>query len=109
MGETQEIAPVALFTHIVRGLGHEQDLAHRDLPPCRRQAALSSCASAGPSDGADVQQDGLEAALAAAEVRIETAQREAAVAVRELKRARTAAGVGQLRDLRRALTARTLV
>jgi hypothetical protein len=50
-------------------------------------------------------QDGLEAALAATEGRVEAAQREAAAATRELKKARAAAAVGQVRDLRRALAA----
>lgn len=54
---------------------------------------------------AGVPQDGLEAALAATEERVETAQREAATVGRELKKARAAAAVGQVRDLRRALTA----
>ena len=52
-----------------------------------------------------MQQDGLEAALTATEERVEAAQREAAAAGRELKRARTAAAAGQVRDLRRALAA----
>ena len=52
-----------------------------------------------------MQSDGFEAALAAAEVAVEAAQREAAAAVRELKKARAAAAVGQVRDLRRALGA----
>lgn len=50
-------------------------------------------------------QQGLEAALAATEACVEAAQREAATVSRELKKARTAATVGQVRDLRRALTA----
>ena len=50
-------------------------------------------------------QDGLEAALTATEARVEAAQREAAAVNRELKKARTAAAVGQVRDLRRALAA----
>jgi hypothetical protein len=54
---------------------------------------------------AGTPQDGLEAALAAAEARVEAAQREAAAVSRELKKARAAAAVGQVRDLRRALTA----
>ena len=54
-----------------------------------------------------MQSDGMEAALAAAEAAVEAAQREAAVAVRELKKARAAAAVGQVRDLRRALGAAT--
>ena len=49
--------------------------------------------------------DGLEAALAATEARVEAAQREAAAVNRELKKARSAAAVGQVRDLRRALAA----
>ena len=52
-----------------------------------------------------VPQRGLEAALAAAEARVEAAQREAARAGRELKTARSAAAGGQVRDLRRALAA----
>lgn len=52
-----------------------------------------------------MQQDGLEAALAATQERVEVAQQAAALAARELKKARVAAGVGQVRDLRRALSA----
>lgn len=50
-------------------------------------------------------QDGFEAALAASEAAVEAAQRAAAAAARELKRARSAASTGQVRDLRKALTA----
>lgn len=52
-----------------------------------------------------MRQDGMEAALAAAEEAVGEAQRDAALAVRELKRARAAAATGQVRDLRRALAA----
>lgn len=54
---------------------------------------------------AGTPQRGLEAALAATEAQIETAQREAARVSRELKSARSAAAGGQVRDLRRALAA----
>jgi len=50
-------------------------------------------------------QPGLEAALRATETRVEAAQREAATVGRELKKARSAAAGGQVRDLRRALAA----
>ena len=49
--------------------------------------------------------DGLEAALAATQARVEAAQRESAAAVWELKKARAAAAVGQVRELRRSLAA----
>lgn len=52
-----------------------------------------------------MQQDGMEAALVAAEEAIAEAQRDAAAATRELKRARAAAATGQVRDLRRSLAA----
>lgn len=52
-----------------------------------------------------MQQGGFEAALAATEAAVEAAQREAALVVKELKKARTAAATGQVRDLRRALAA----
>ena len=51
------------------------------------------------------QQTGLEAALARTEDDLDAAARTAASVARELKRARHAAGAGQLRDLRRALDA----
>ena len=50
-------------------------------------------------------QDGLEAALDATASAVEAAQREAGAAARELKKARASAGTGQVRDLRRALSA----
>lgn len=46
---------------------------------------------------------GLEAALEGAETAVESAGRSAGVLTRELKRAKTAAAVGQVRELRRAL------
>lgn len=52
-----------------------------------------------------MQQDGLEAALAVTQDRVEQAQRAAGAAVRDLKKARSAAAAGQVRDLRRALAA----
>ena len=52
-----------------------------------------------------MRQDGLEEALASTQARVEAAQRESAAAARELKKARAAAAVGQVRDLRRALAA----
>jgi len=52
-----------------------------------------------------VQQDGLEAALDATQERVDAAMRSAAIVSRELKKARTSAVGGQLRDLRRALAA----
>lgn len=54
---------------------------------------------------AGTPQPGLEVALAATEERVEAAQRAAATVSRELKKARSAAAVGQVRDLRRALAA----
>jgi len=50
-------------------------------------------------------QDGLEAALAAATERIDTAVRASALTTRELRRAGAAAATGSVRDLRRALDA----
>jgi len=52
-----------------------------------------------------VQQDGLEAALAATEQQVEAAARSAGAVVRELKKARAGAASGQVRELRRALDA----
>ncbi len=52
-------------------------------------------------------QDGLEAALAATETAVQAAQREAAAATKELRKAHAAAGTGSVRDLRRALAAAT--
>ncbi len=52
-----------------------------------------------------MRQEGLEAALAATQARVEATQREAAAATRELKKAHAAAAVGQVRDLRRAFAA----
>lgn len=52
-----------------------------------------------------MREDGLEAALAATQERVEQALRSAAVATRELKKARTGAVTGQVRELRRALGA----
>lgn len=48
-----------------------------------------------------------EEALARAEQRVEAAQKAAAVAVRELKKARSSAAAGQVRDLQRALSGAT--
>jgi hypothetical protein len=59
--------------------------------------------------GAGMPHEGLEAALAATEARVEAAQRDAATVTRELKKARAAAAVGQVRDLRRALASATAV
>lgn len=50
---------------------------------------------------------GLEAALARTQADAEAAARSAGAVLRELKRARAAAAVGQVRDLRRALDAAT--
>ncbi|HVM26364.1 MAG TPA: hypothetical protein VM433_01670 [Mycobacteriales bacterium] len=52
-----------------------------------------------------MQQDGLEAALAAAQAQVETAARAAGVVARELKKARAGAVTGQVRELRKALDA----
>jgi len=52
-----------------------------------------------------VQPDGLEAALAATQERVDAALRSAAAVSRELKKARTGAVAGQVRDLRKALAA----
>lgn len=52
-----------------------------------------------------MQQDGLEAALAATEEAVAVAQREAASATQALKKAHTSAATGQLRELRKALAA----
>lgn len=49
--------------------------------------------------------DGFEAALAATEDSIDAAQKVAAAAVRELKKARAGASQGQVRDLRKTLAA----
>lgn len=48
--------------------------------------------------------DGLEAALEATENRVDAALKASAAVTRELKKAKTGAGRGQLRELRRALT-----
>lgn len=53
----------------------------------------------------DVGRPSLETALAAAQENAEAAARAAGVLGRELKKARTAAATGNVRDLRRALTA----
>ena len=50
---------------------------------------------------------GLEAALAATEERVDAALKATAAVTRELKKAKTGAERGQLRDLRRALIAAT--
>ena len=47
---------------------------------------------------------GLEAALAATEERVDAALKATAAVTRELKKAKTGAERGQLRDLRRALS-----
>jgi hypothetical protein len=52
-----------------------------------------------------VQEDGLEAALATTQERVDAALRSAAVVSRALKKARTSAIGGQVRDLRKALDA----
>jgi hypothetical protein len=49
--------------------------------------------------------DGLEAALAATEERVDAALKATAAVARELKKAKAGAARGQLRDLRRALSA----
>jgi hypothetical protein len=54
-----------------------------------------------------VEMGGLEAALAATEDRVDAALKATAAVTRELKKARTGAERGQLRDLRRALIAAT--
>src|SRR5665811_1232434 len=51
------------------------------------------------------EMDGLEAALAATEGRVDVALKAAAAVTRELKKAKAGAERGQLRDLRRALGA----
>jgi hypothetical protein len=51
------------------------------------------------------EMDGLEAALAATEGRVDVALKAAAAVTRELKKAKAGAERGQLRDLRRALSA----
>lgn len=52
-----------------------------------------------------MQQEGLEAALDATQERVDAALRCAAIVSRELKKARTGAVNGQVRDLRKALSA----
>ncbi len=75
--------------------------------------ALASAADEAPdegsttADGAQGPEGGLEAALVAVQANVEGAGRLAGGVVRELKRARAAAAVGQPRDLRRALEAAT--
>ena len=58
-------------------------------------------------EGASVRTtaSGLEEALAATEERVDAALSAVAAVTRELKRAKTSAGRGQIRDLRRALEA----
>lgn len=57
-----------------------------------------------PDEVADTQEaGGLEAALARAESQVDVARRAAGSLARELRKARSAAGSGQVRDLRRSL------
>jgi hypothetical protein len=58
-----------------------------------------------PSEMVPSEMGGLEAALAATEERVDAALKATAAVARELKKAKTSAERGQLRDLRRALNA----
>src|ERR1035438_3930594 len=84
--------------------------------PARRRAQATFDAASGSLQHEDAGRrremvvagmGGLEAALAATEERVDAALKATAAVTRELKRAKTGAERGQLRDLRRALSAAT--